>query len=111
MYYLHFFAKSIVCEKGIIYEDFEHLGIRGMLRNRGWESYMKSVGVRVEYNVKEFYNNAEPTEARQFTTFVRGFEFVVNPNVIFDMIKPMPKSTQCNVPPNPPIDTMQWAGF
>ncbi|CAK9172419.1 unnamed protein product [Ilex paraguariensis] len=79
-----------------------------MLRNQGWERFMRPVADDIEcimYDDFEHLVIRDVEKSRmEFTTFVRGREFIVNPRAIFDMIKPMPKIVDAMYPHNPPID-------
>ena len=44
-YDTYFLTKTIISEMHVIYEDFEHIGVRQNLEARGWLNYVKTVGL------------------------------------------------------------------
>ena len=74
-YDTHFLTKTIISERPVVYENFEHIGVRQNLAEGGWLNYVKLEGLAYECLVREFYNNAQETGPRKLRAYVRGIAF------------------------------------
>ena len=99
-YDANFLTKTIISERPVIYEDFENIGVRQILADRGWLHYVRFIAPAYDCLVCEFYSNAEIIGERQLRVFVRGIVFQVTPATIAEFFQPMQRPENPQYPYN-----------